>query len=111
MFAQFDDLDDFLTETPLALAPLARLYEHHTATPNSASPLHAFIYLINYHDQQGLLPYDYVPPENLGYLELDLLGKALVVFADNPIHAIRWLDHFVHLLDEQDLDLMPDLGS
>jgi hypothetical protein len=103
MFAHHTDLDEFFTDTPLAFIPLERLYTHQETHPTSPSPLHAFLYLIGYHDQQGRLPYDYVPAEYLGYLELETLGKALLAYTLNPEHSVLYLDQMFYLLDEQAL--------
>jgi hypothetical protein len=105
MLAQFDDIDDFISETPTALAPLATLYEFHASNPTSASPLHAFLYLIGYPERENYLPYDYTPDRHFAILELDLLAKALMTYTNTGARTIEWLDQLCHLADEQELDL------
>jgi len=104
MFGKYTDLDEFLTETPSVLIPLERLYQHHDTHLTSASPLHAFIYLIRY-SGDNLLPYDYVPNGYFGFMEQELLGKALVAYSDHAEMATRWLDHLVYLCEKNDIDL------
>jgi hypothetical protein len=106
MFGQFDDLDEFLNATPEHLADLERLYQCHSnygEQTQGNSPFYAFLYLINYDDH--FTPYDYVPSQHLGYLELDLLGAGLVSYALNAELATKWLDQLFYLIEKQEIYL------
>ena len=111
MFSQFDDLDEFLNATPECLGDLERLYQIHSnygEQTQGNSPFYAFLYLINYSDSE--LPYDYVPVQHLGHLELDLLGAGLVSYALYAELATKWLDRLFDLIEQQEL-LESNLGN
>ena len=103
MFDQFSNLIEFLDETPEHLGDIERLYQIHInySDKQGNSPFYAFLYLINYPDSE--LPYDYVPNQQLGHLELDLLGAGLVAYALNAEIAIAWLDRLFDLILLDDL--------
>ena len=104
MFSQHTNLIEFLDETPEYLGDIERLYQIHInygEQRQANSPFFAFLYLINYPDSE--LPYDYVPNQQLGYLELDLLGAGLVAYALNAEIAHKWLDRLFDLILLDDL--------
>lgn len=79
-----------LENAPVAVQPIAELFSWGENYTFKDSPVRVFLALIGYMDEHyGDKDLEAVP--TLGYLELDLIGKALVAYAQFGEDANEWV--------------------
>jgi len=100
--------EEMLEQVPMELWSIGEIYEYQSNLNEyglrNGNPFFTFLYLIGYNDNGGNgQPYDYTPPENLGYLELQLLSKALMTYTLNASGVKKWLEQLLDLVDDEQL--------
>jgi hypothetical protein len=80
-------------------AQLANFYQWSLNYDYERSPFTLFRDLVGWSEEAiGGNTFDYSSlPTSLGYLELDLLGEALRIYADKPTDVTDWLDQLSYL--------------
>jgi hypothetical protein len=106
--ARYKTSEEMLEQVPMELWSIGELYEYQSNLDEfhlrNGNPFYVFLYLIGYNDKGGNgQPYDYTPPENLGYLELQLLSKALMTYTLNASGVQAWLEQLLDLVDDEQL--------
>jgi hypothetical protein len=108
MAKQYDTSVEMLEQVPMELWPIGECYEYQSNlnewNKRHNNPFYVFLYLIGYQDKLGNgLPYDYAPSDNLPFLELQLLSKALMTYSLMPNAVISWIEQLLELVDDEQL--------
>lgn len=91
-----------LEQVPAGLEPIAGLFSWGENYTFKDSPVRVFLSLVGYAEEEfGDSDLEAVPV--LGYLELDLLGKALTAYADAGESAYTWVRELM-LADQEPED-------
>lgn len=83
---------ELLQEAPVWAEPIAELFSWGENYTFKDSPVRVFLHLVGWMaEEQGDKDLHAVP--DFGYLELDLLGKALVAYAERGFEAYTWVSN------------------
>jgi len=94
---QKKDIWEFLDESSgrNIVGDIADMYHWSTNYDPGAGPFTLFLDLIGWSDENaGTSLYT---GSQLGYVEMDMLGRCLVIYSDNPRSVDEWLEELMNL--------------
>jgi hypothetical protein len=102
---------EILENAPLRFRPIANLFTWGENYTFKDSPVRVFLSMIGYMEEQyGEKDFEAVP--TLGYLELDLIGGALVSYANFGEEAHEWVTFLMDAdLEPEDAHLQEEEGN
>jgi hypothetical protein len=93
---------EMIQNAPASMEPIAHLFSWGENYTFKDSPVRVFLALIGYMEEEyGEKDLEAVPA--LGYLELDLIGRALVYYSSFPEDASKWVNDLM-LADQEPED-------